>query len=419
MRTKLGTSRMLLSFLFIVACTQTINASFFQSDNRRPNQQYSPIVIIPGDGGNQLEAKLNKPPDNTGCPLHKDWYRLWLDVWSLKGQRLKCWADNIKLVYNAATRQSRNVLGVSTRVPGFGQTSSVEYLDPSWSAWVLADSGNYMKKLVDYFVGLGYERGKSIVGAPYDFRFAPHSQTAYFTTLKRLIETTSRVNGNKKVTLMSHSMGGLFGLYFLQRQSSEWLHTYIHRFVPISCPWIGAVIQFNTYASGYNLGISVVDPKIIREEQRSYETGVYILPHPYNWPHMDEKIVVTPYRNYTVRDYNSFFTDIGFEQGIDMLDNVVNITRLEHPGVKISNIYSHGIDTPAGLIYDNGFPDEQPIRRIMGDGDGTVTMKSLTYIHRLLQPTEGDTKFYVSGVNHGDILKNQQVFQYLQNILTL
>ena len=29
---------------------------------------------------------------------------------------------------------------------------------------------------MDYFVGLGYKRGKSIVAAPYDFRFAPHSQ---------------------------------------------------------------------------------------------------------------------------------------------------------------------------------------------------------------------------------------------------
>jgi hypothetical protein len=31
--------------------------------------------------------------------------------------------------------------------------------------------------------------------------------------------------------------------------------------------------EFEFCFSGYNLGISVVDPLVIREEQRSYETG--------------------------------------------------------------------------------------------------------------------------------------------------
>jgi len=36
--------------------------------------------------------------------------------------------------------------------------------------------------------------------------------------------------------------------------------------------------EFNTFfylfCSGYNLGIELVDPLVIREEQRSYETGI-------------------------------------------------------------------------------------------------------------------------------------------------
>ena len=38
-------------------------------------------------------------------------------------------------------------------------------------------------------------------------------------------------------------------------------------------PWAGTTIAFNIFAAGYDLGISAVDPKIIRAEQRSYETG--------------------------------------------------------------------------------------------------------------------------------------------------
>ena len=37
--------------------------------------------------------------------------------------------------------------------------------------------------MVEYFVSQGYVRGESIRAAPYDFRFAPHSQeTIFFIT---------------------------------------------------------------------------------------------------------------------------------------------------------------------------------------------------------------------------------------------
>ena len=34
--------------------------------------------------------------------------------------------------------------------------------------------------MVEYFVSQGYVRGESIRAAPYDFRFAPHSQETIF-----------------------------------------------------------------------------------------------------------------------------------------------------------------------------------------------------------------------------------------------
>ncbi|XP_023331135.1 group XV phospholipase A2 [Eurytemora carolleeae] len=58
----------------------------------------SPIIIIPGDGGNQLEARLDKPKDTSGCPHQDDWHRMWLDVWSLQGSRLK-YSNNHSIFY--------------------------------------------------------------------------------------------------------------------------------------------------------------------------------------------------------------------------------------------------------------------------------------------------------------------------------
>ena len=59
--------------------------------------------------------------------------------------------------------------------------------------------------------------------------------------------TVSRAGG-VRVSLVSHSMGGLFGLSFLQQQSPAWRRRYVHCFVPLNTPWTGAVVQLNTYA---------------------------------------------------------------------------------------------------------------------------------------------------------------------------
>jgi len=377
----------------------------------------SPVVLVPGDGGNQLEARLDKPADSTGCPTSKAWFRIWLDIWQLSTKtKLTCWADNIKLVYNKTSKISSNVAGVETRVPGWGDTSSIEYLDPSWSAYLLGDAGNYMHDMVKYLVKLGYSRGSDLRGAPYDFRFAPHSQQRYFRMLKELIEEMYWSAGQTPVTIISHSQGGLFSLHFLQQQSQHWLDQHVHRFIPLSTPWTGAVVQMVTYASGYNMNIPLIDPLIIREEQRSYETGVYLLPLPTTWQDKHQVLVQTPTANYTVQDYPHFFNDIEFPEGLDMMNNVLNLTPLTHPRVNTSCVYSLGVDTPAGLVYGAGFPDEQP-EIIMGDGDGTVNTESLQDCRNFLTRA-GDVVKESTGT-HTTILKNKEVFAFIKSQIVI
>jgi hypothetical protein len=76
--------------------------------------------------------------------------------------------DNMRLVYDNVTRTSSNSEGVEIRIPGFGNTTSVEWLDPSE-----ASPGAYFKDIANMLVALGYERNVSLRGAPYDFRKAP------------------------------------------------------------------------------------------------------------------------------------------------------------------------------------------------------------------------------------------------------
>ena len=74
-----------------------------------------------------------------------------------------------RLHFNRSTGEYSNTQGVETRVPGFGNTSCVENLDPT--APFLSKT-SYFDLLVEHFVQLGYERGESIRAAPYDWRLA-------------------------------------------------------------------------------------------------------------------------------------------------------------------------------------------------------------------------------------------------------
>jgi hypothetical protein len=72
------------------------------------------------------------------------------------------------MVYNASTGSFASPPGVSIRVPGFGNMSSIEYLDPS-----LKVVGSYFNTFVEEMEAIGYISGVSMRGAPYDWRLAP------------------------------------------------------------------------------------------------------------------------------------------------------------------------------------------------------------------------------------------------------
>lgn len=81
---------------------------------------------------------------------------------------IDCWTDNARLIYDNETRTTSNSPGVETRVPGWGDSDSVEWIDPTH-----ASAGAYFKDIGNALVGIGYSRNLSLKGAPYDFRKAP------------------------------------------------------------------------------------------------------------------------------------------------------------------------------------------------------------------------------------------------------
>ncbi|EYC31722.1 hypothetical protein Y032_0003g1199 [Ancylostoma ceylanicum] len=80
-----------------------------------------------------------------------------------------------RLVFNSTTGLSSNMPGVDIRVPGFGGTSSIEWLDKS-----KASPGSYFSALVGMMTTWGYQSGKSVQGAPYDWRRSPSQRRFSF-----------------------------------------------------------------------------------------------------------------------------------------------------------------------------------------------------------------------------------------------
>jgi len=73
-----------------------------------------------------------------------------------------------RLLYNSTDDTYSNNPGAEVRVPGFGDTNTVEFLDTPPSSPVF-------NAFVNYFVARGYERGNTIRAAPYDWRLAAGS----------------------------------------------------------------------------------------------------------------------------------------------------------------------------------------------------------------------------------------------------
>ena len=74
------------------------------------------------------------------------------------------------LHYNESSKSTHPPEGVDIYVPNFGDTYSVENLDPQDSQ----DRTGYFKEMNEFLVTkLGYIKNETLFAAPYDFRKAP------------------------------------------------------------------------------------------------------------------------------------------------------------------------------------------------------------------------------------------------------
>ncbi|KAK9097152.1 hypothetical protein Sjap_022649 [Stephania japonica] len=376
-----------------------------------------PVILVPGSGGNQLEARLTKEykPSSLWCRLwsQPSWSRLWFNPLVLVEPFTKCFAERMTLYYHPEIDDYRNAPGVETRAPHFGSTESLLCLDP-----LIKDATAYMEALVTTLHTLGYTEGDTLFGAPYDFRYglAPQghpslTSTQFLHNLKTLIEHASHSNNDKPVIILTHSLGSLFALHLLNRNTPSWRNRYVKHLITLSAPWAGTVQQMLTFASGYTLGVPFVDPLVVRAEQRSSESNLWLLPNPKQFT--DRVLVVAKAINmtYSAHNMSMFLRDIGYGEGVVPYERrVVPLISegLAAPGVPVSCVFGSGVRTAERLVYGGGGFDGGPEEVVYGDGDGTVNMVSLVALEREWEWEGGQSlkMIRVPGVSHTGILKD-------------
>ncbi|XP_021917685.1 group XV phospholipase A2-like isoform X3 [Zootermopsis nevadensis] len=324
--------------ILLLSLSVSMSSAFFVVKR----QEITPVILVPGDGGSQVEAKLHK--DRVVHYLcektTQDFFNIWLNMELLVPLVIDCWIDNMRLVYDNVTRMSSNSKGVEIRIPGFGNTTSVEWLDPSE-----ASPGAYFKDIANALVALGYERNVSLRGAPYDFRKAPNGNGEYFVRLKALVEETYGINDNQRVIILAHSMGGPMSLHFLHSQSKSWKDKYIRALVTLSGAWGGSVKALKVFAVGDNLGSYVLRESILREEQITSPSLAWLMPSSLFW-NPDEILIQTDEKNYTTKDFKEFFEAIDYPVGWEMRKDVEKYSvEFQAPDVEVHCLHGFGVDT--------------------------------------------------------------------------
>ncbi|KAF7992945.1 hypothetical protein HCN44_005726 [Aphidius gifuensis] len=380
-------------------------------------KQKSPVIFVPGDGGSQVEAKINKTtvPHYLCEKTSTDYFNIWLNLELLVPIIIDCFIDNMKLTYNNVTRTTKNTAGVDIKIPGWGDPFVVEYLDPS-----KASPGSYFRYIGDMLVNdLGYVRNLSLRGAPYDFRKAPNENAEFFIKLKALVEETYSMNNNEPVTLIAHSMGGPMCLLFLQQQTTAWKNKYINSLITLAAVWGGSVKAIKVFAIGDDLGTYVLRERTLKDQQITSPSLGWLLPSKYFWKNT-EVLVETATKNYTLLDLQDYFININVPNAWEFRKDTEKYQAdYSAPGVEIHCLHGIAVNTVEKLYYKPGVTIDGYPQLINGDGDGTVNKRSLEgCLHWKDQQKQKIYHQPFPNTNHMEILRNPNVLQYIKSVLS-
>eukprot|EP00475_Leptophrys_vorax_P035895 TRINITY_DN5975_c0_g1_i3.p1 TRINITY_DN5975_c0_g1~~TRINITY_DN5975_c0_g1_i3.p1 ORF type:complete len:326 (-),score=63.11 TRINITY_DN5975_c0_g1_i3:602-1579(-) len=299
----------------------------------------TPVVLIPGFGGSVLQAQLNRSSVVAAqCALQAPAYTIWVNQSQFAADQLPCFVDNMRLNIDNTTLRFSSMAGVTVQ-PLAGSTLAVQLSDPT------DNTTNYMELLIEYFEKQpGYVRGQNIVAAPYDWRFMPfiNPSDPYFANLKALIESTS-ASQSAKVCILTHSMGALVALKFLNLQTPDWKAKHVACWISASGAFGGATMKTKTMVSGDNTGINAINGTLFRDALRTFESNIILQPTPTVFG-SSAVLIQTPTVNYTYAQIAQLLIDLGLNTQASAYNSyVIAKESLTAPGVPLHCFQGNGV----------------------------------------------------------------------------
>ena len=309
---------------------------------------------------------------------------------------------------------------------------------------------DYFHTFVEHYVAKGYERGKTIRYAPYDWRLAPgnllymyrdanvnrFSHTAqlniYYHKLQSMVQNLCWASPKSEVTLVAHGTGAPVVLYFLNNfVNQRWKNTYIHAFITLSGAWSGSNGVVETIISGQKL--TALEPLVdngcvpsndlrllYRDAARTFPGVTYALPKSSVWG--DQIIVTFPGLTYKASEYAQLFLKSwGYrsKKDPDVVSHINDNEKLRAPQVPTYCFYGTEVDTPETFEYTS-IDNPKSARVTNGDGDGTVNRPSaevcLNWKYSLSPGQKIESKAF-PGIDHISIVKNVDVLHEIDGVV--
>jgi len=374
-----------------------------------PTRVINPVVFIPGFLASALDCSKsdgNSPnfcPDNRpGAPFN---YQCWLSV--PKIVRLRCFMNEMSRNYENGNYSLKND-GLTIEGKDFGGVDGVEtitkYLDVP-----------LMRGMIEAFEAVGYARDISFRAATYDWTFASyHYETiGYYTDLRLLIEETYRMNGNRRVNLIGHSMGTLQGHYFLTKMvTQEWKDTYLVNMVDITPLYRGAPLAIRAILTGLT-PIPLVK-FYLRTLVENWGSVHWFLP--FNWPNQVFVYTKDGDSHYE-SDLERLFIDAGYPNVADAYPRAHNQTAMMgRHNVTYHCFTASGIETNVGADYRDTRSYAQTPINLYEDGDSLVPAYSSSACEQLGPVTRIDYGGAVA--NHVSLLNYPPFLETLLDITT-